>query len=396
MNDNTAQDINSPNISQTPVDDQLPQDHITPPQNPINPAPPPPSKPTPPLPPPPPRPALINTTGIKMKMPPILWKQTQDVLKELEQELGGPVLGYFTNFRITGEDVKYFYTHLASIGYQEKLFFILYTSGGDGTSAYRIASLLRAYCKELVIVIPEKAASAGTMLSLSGDTLMMTPLSYLTAVDTSVGHPLNPKDAHNRPVTVGLEEVRNAVEVLEKNSSPEKKTSIYETMFTYIHPVAYGNIVRTSSLSERLCRQLLDLRQTPPDETSTSTLINMLNHELPAHGYPITRDIAKNLGLPVVNASPKCDALLWQYINLNRAITEEVYTDISDSHQHKETILNIIESVGRRLAVRNSFDRRLDPIVKGWITLKDIYKWEAVHDIEENGEKKTVIESINF
>lgn len=336
-------------------------------------------------------------SAIKIKYPRILWKQTQEILSKLETVLGGPVIAYFAMSSIVGDDVKYFYTNLESIGPQEKLFFILYTSGGDGMSAFRIASLLKSFCKELVIVVPEKAASAGTMLSLAGDSIIMTPLSYLTAVDTSIVHPLNPRNRDNYPVSVELEEVRRAVELLEKSSGEgANKSEIYKTIFNYIHPVAYGNMSRTSTLSEMICKDILKLRKTQLSKEDADRLIDTLNRQLPAHGYPITRNIAKSLNLPVVDSSPELNNLLWKYINTNRAISEPIRTDFNDSCFHQETIVKIIESVGRRMTVRNSFERRLDPIIKGWTTLKDDYKWEATYEGEENGEKKVMVTSIDF
>jgi hypothetical protein len=331
------------------------------------------------------------------KLPPVMWSDTQETLKNIEKKLGGPVLSYFTSLSIVGDDVKYFYTHLRDIGFQKKLFFIIASSGGDGKSAYRIAALLKNYCDELVVVIPEIAASAATMLSLAGDSVIMTPLSFLTAVDTSITHPLNPKDRDNNPVRVELEEIRRAVEVLSKSKTENSDNyEIYKTIFSYIHPVAFGSMERTSTLSEMLCQDMLSLRKVTLDPTAASTLINKLNHEYPAHGYPITRQKAKSLGLPIVDSDDELNNMLWRYLNANRVLTEPVRTDFTDSYFHKETYINAIESVGRRLACRNSVERRLDPIIKGWTTLREEYKWEALFEVEKDGQKKLQISTLNF
>jgi len=342
-------------------------------------------------------PISVQNSAQKIKLPPLLWRQTQDLLMSLEAELGGPVLCYFTRESIVGDDVKYFYSHLSSIGKVDKLYFILYSAGGDGKSAFRIASFLKNYCKELIVVIPEMAASAATMLSLAGDSIMMTPLAYLTAVDTSITHPLNPKDVRNNPVKVELEELRRAIDTFSSsNNSNQDKIEIYKTIFNYIHPVALGSMERMSTLSETLCRDLLSLRNQQLPKDKIGTLINRLNRDYPSHGYPITRQIAKNLELPILETSERVDNLLWKYMSVIRIFTEQVRTDFNDSYFHTETYLTSIESVGRRVAVRRAMERRLDPIIKGWTTLREEFKWESIFEVEENGEKKLKITNLDF
>jgi ATP-dependent protease ClpP protease subunit len=326
-----------------------------------------------------------------------MWEQTQAILSKIEQKLGGKVVSYYTTGSIVADDVKYFYAHLKDIGYQDKLFFVLKSEGGDGKSAYRIASMLRNFCNELTIVIPEQAASAATMLSLAADKIIMTPLAYFTAVDTSIVHPLNPKDKNNSPVSIELEEVKKAVNVLlEEKSDKTDKLEVYKTIFNYIHPVAFGAMERTLNLSERLCKDILALRKDPPSDEEASKLINVLNQEYPSHVYPITRKKARELGLNVIDSDPELDSLLWSFININRYITEPVRTDINDSFFHTEKMINLIESTGRRLVVTNILERRLDPIIKGWTTLKDEYKWLAVYEAMEEGQKKVKVSFVDF
>ncbi len=341
----------------------------------------------------PPVPAPTDT--VKIKYSPILYKETQALISEIENKLSGKVLVYYTSGSIVGDDVKYFYTHLSEIGYQDKLYLILTTSGGDGQSAYRIASLIKSFCKELVVIVPEKAASAGTMLTLAGDQIMMTSMSYLTAVDTSVTHPLNPKDNENNPVSVELEEVRRAVETFEKNNKDDK-FNIYTTIFNYIHPVAFGNISRTSTLSEMLCRDLLHLRNSTPDEEYIKNLVNTLNHELPSHGYPITKEKAKSLGFPVIETPLEVTNLLWKLINSLRYTTDKVVTDLQETKNHTEKIINVIVSNGRKTWKRNTLIEKLDPTMKTWIKLKLEVCWESAQEKEVDGEKKVTISKIDL
>lgn len=338
-----------------------------------------------------------ETTIVQPKHPPLMWQQTQKILQEIGTRFESAVVSYYTRGPIANEDVKYFYTHLKNIGFQDKLYFIIISAGGDGLSAYRIASLLKSFCNELIIVIPEVAASAATMLSLAGEKIIMTSFSYLTAVDTSITHPLNPVDKNKNVVRIQLEEIRRATDALAKTyQEGESHKGVYETIFNHLHPVAYGALERASTLSEMLCRDILNLRKNPPAEEVATSLINKLNKEYPSHGYPITAQKAKSLGLPVEDADTETNNLLWSLLTLYGIITERVRTDYNDSFFRQEQYLNIIESVGRRLSVRNTMERRLDNILKGWTTLRDEYKWESLYEEEENGQMKLKMSNLNL
>lgn len=332
------------------------------------------------------------------KKPPIVWKETQQILSMIEKKLGGKVVTYYISpgWQMVQDDVKYFYSHLKNIEHQQKLFFILVSPGGSGMSAWRIASLLSNFCDELCIVLPEMAASAATMLSLAADELIMTPLAYLTAVDTSLYHPLNPRDSKNEPVSVELDEVKRAIKLLSKDKE-ENLSEAYKVVFNYIHPVALGAVERSTNLSEMLCQSIIDLRRKSILSPEVKKrIIDQLNSGYPTHGYPIPRHKAKELGLNVRDTDKELDDYLWILINTYRFMTEPARTDINQSSIHTETFTKVIESLGSRLVVHHTVERRLDPIIKGWSTFKDEFHWISIFEKEENGENKIKMSYLDF
>ena len=338
--------------------------------------------------------------SIPIKKPPLVWKETQGLLEKIEKKLSGKVVNYYVvpGFQIAQDDVKYFYSHLKKVGYQEKLFFVLVSGGGNGMAAWRIASLLSNFCGELVVVLPEIAASAATMLTLAADEIIMTPLAYLTAVDTSIFHPLNPKDERNRPVSVGLDEVKRSIEVLIKNQkSGGDKSEAYKTIFNYIHPVAFGAMERSTNLSEMICNDIMSLRRKDKlTEAQRKKIIKKLNTEYPAHTYPIPRDKAREIGLKISNSDEELDDLLWSLINTYRFMTDRIRTDLSASHIHTTEFIKVIESLNSRFVVSHTVERKLDPIIKGWSTFKDEFKWISFFEKEEKGEKKLIQSYLEF
>ncbi len=344
-----------------------------------------------------PQPMQTPAAKPQIKFPPLVWENTQSLIKQLETNLGGKVVTYYVNrgFRMVDDDVKYFYAHLRKIGHVDKLYFVISSSGGDGKAAFRIATLLKEYCGELVIVVPEIAASAATMLSLAADELMMTPLAFLTAVDTSIVHPLNPRDERNIPVSIELEEIKRAIQMLSVEQT--NNFEVYKTIFGYIHPAALGAMERSKNLSEMICMDILSLpRKTPYTAEVRKQIVENLNTQYPSHGYPIPRHKAKELGMNVTYTQQETNDILWNLINTYRYMTEPARTDLADSLFHTEQVFKVIESVDSRLALNNTLERRLDPIIKGWTTLKDEIKWINYFEKEVEGVKKVMMTYLDF
>lgn len=118
--------------------------------------------------------------------------------KKLEEKLNSKLLVYITSDRpgfetSIGQDViDIFINQLDNIGITEKISLYLYTRGGDTAVAWNIINLLRQYCDNLQVVIPHKAHSAGTLISIGANSIIMTKQATLGPIDPSINTPLNP------------------------------------------------------------------------------------------------------------------------------------------------------------------------------------------------------------
>ena len=65
----------------------------------------------------------------------------------------------------------------------EDLHLILATMGGDGESALRLIRQAQSRCRELTVIVPDQAKSAGTLLVLGAHNVCMGPTSDLGPVD---------------------------------------------------------------------------------------------------------------------------------------------------------------------------------------------------------------------
>jgi ClpP class serine protease len=122
----------------------------------------------------------------------------QHLIGQLEDLRKSRLLVYVTGDRrgletiIHSEAFDIFTHHLDSIGEINKISVFLYTQGGETLAAWSIANLVRQFCKSLEIIVPSKALSAGTLMCLGADSIIMTKQATLGPIDPSVNTPLNP------------------------------------------------------------------------------------------------------------------------------------------------------------------------------------------------------------
>src|SRR3712207_4525437 len=65
----------------------------------------------------------------------------------------------------------------------QDLHLLLSTPGGDGETAVRLVRSAQARCRELTVIIPDQAKSAGTLLAMGAHSILMGPPSDLGPVD---------------------------------------------------------------------------------------------------------------------------------------------------------------------------------------------------------------------
>ena len=95
--------------------------------------------------------------------------------------------------QIAPDVIDYFIDHLDKIGPCNKISLVLYTRGGDTSAARNIVNLLRMYCDILQVIVPHKAHSSGTIISLGANEVVMTKQATLGPIDPSLHTALNPQ-----------------------------------------------------------------------------------------------------------------------------------------------------------------------------------------------------------
>ncbi|MDO8551246.1 MAG: hypothetical protein Q7S03_01005 [bacterium] len=327
-----------------------------------------------------------------IKYPPLLLDKSQTILLDLEQKLGTKLLVYYTNHdsRITDEDVQFFFSHVRELPAESSLCLILISPGGSGTAAWRIANLLKNYCHNLTVIIPSQCASAATLLSLAADKILFGPAGYLTAIDTSLVHPLNPRFSERfEPTSISVDQVnriKNFINEDLKNHPCSK--SLSEILFEKIHPIVIGELERSSSLSKLIAINIMQLRNNVPSEEDQKRIADILNDSYPTHGYPIVLKEAQRIGLPAESTPSDLNTPLWDLTKLCSLISRKVVTNFSPDYYHLEGVPVMIESASKRTLFVASYDKRLGPRPgMGWLTENERSRWLVATPSENPAEK---------
>src|SRR5947207_7240224 len=196
---------------------------------------------------------------VRIKTPPLLFDATQRVISRIQRSVDGAFLTYWTSTSgsVCDNDVMALHELLQALGPQKQLTLFVKSDGGSGMAALRLVHLMRRYAKKVTVVAPLNCASAATMLALGADTIQMGPLSFLTAVDTSLEHDLSPLDHTNNLVAVSHDEVERVIRLWRASSRGSSAVNPYQERYKYLHPLVVAALDRASSLSLMLCREIL-------------------------------------------------------------------------------------------------------------------------------------------
>lgn len=233
--------------------------------------------------------------------------------KQIEAERGSRVLALVNSERlglqtqIARDAVAPFVSLLDEIGPTPKLSLILDTNGGQTSAAWRLINLIHSFCDELEVIIPTKAMSAGTLMSLGADKIVMTKQAALGPIDPSLdNHPLAP--ATSAPtgqvvkVSVSAEAVRGYIDEVKKDvTDPAIIAQVWTQLANQIHPLVLGEVFRAGVQIRSLASSLIKRQVT--DEAKQAEIIQLLCSDSGSHDYTINRRHAAEIGLNVEKPS---------------------------------------------------------------------------------------------
>ena len=247
----------------------------------------------------------------------------KELIKQLEALRSSRVITYITGDRQPfatkiGTDVTpIFNRHLEKIGYKpEKISLFLFTSGGDMMTPIRLVKLIRSHSKNFEVMVPFRAHSAGTLLSLGADNIVMGKLGELSPVDPTTLHPFNPRNPDNQKqvLEVSVEDLISYFMLAKEKAGikEEQMIEVFKQLADKMHPLSLGNVYRAFRMAKILTERILETHMDKnKDSEKIKKIVNELTGDICVHGYPITRDEAYILGLKIDKADGNLDKFMW-------------------------------------------------------------------------------------
>ncbi|TKD40203.1 MAG: serine protease, partial [Mesorhizobium sp.] len=237
----------------------------------------------------------------------------KSIYKKIEREHDTKVIAYVTGDRPNAETqigadcIDIFVDILDKIGPTKRISLLLHTNGGNTAAAWRLVNLIKTFCDEFEVFIPYKAMSAGTLISLGAQKIVMTKQAALGPIDPSLVHPLGPHVPNGNQlarIPVSVEAVRGYLDAAATDLKIDNVAvlgSILMDLASKVHPLVLGEIFRSRAQIRFLALKLL--KEHVKDSDKVQAIIDFLCADSGSHDYTMNRREARALGLPIATPS---------------------------------------------------------------------------------------------
>jgi hypothetical protein len=239
--------------------------------------------------------------------------ERKPLYEAIEHARDTKIISYVTGDRPNAETqigadcIDIFVDHLDTIGPTKRISLLLHTNGGNTAAAWRLVNLIKTFCDEFEVLIPYKAMSAGTLISLGAHHIIMTKQAALGPIDPSLVHPLGPQISNGNQlarIPVSVEAVRGFLDAAKVDLKIEDSAllgSILNDLSNKVHPLVLGEIFRSRAQIRFLAEKLLN--EHVQDSGKVQAIVDFLCADSGSHDYTINRREAAALGLPVEKPS---------------------------------------------------------------------------------------------
>ncbi|MGY5854083.1 MAG: hypothetical protein RTU92_10990 [Candidatus Thorarchaeota archaeon] len=235
-----------------------------------------------------------------------------EIIKQIEEKRKSKVIIYITSDRknlevpTTEDSVTLLHEHILALDQSErsKLDIILYSRGGDSDVPWSIASMFREYSQDgsFSVLIPYRAHSAATVISLGADEIVMSKKAELGPIDITISQgPYNPTEGDSlQRLPVSVEDVMGYFALLDKLGCARtgEKMRGFEMLTEKVHPLVLGTVSRLLEQTQLVALRLLGTRTNPFSEEKNREIVKRLSSEIYSHRHTINRTEAiKQLGM---------------------------------------------------------------------------------------------------
>ena len=266
----------------------------------------------------------------------------KQIIQELEKERNSKVICYLTSDKLAPQplvfatqvalDILPLFTEILESFRKKpnKITLVLDTTGGNLDTPWPLVNLIREYCKEFEVIVLNKSLSAGTLIALGADKIVMSEFSHLSPVDPAQTR----TDPNNKPVKIEVEDIISYIDFFKKKIGITEQSGLTEMtkeINKEVPPTVIGSVNRTHYLIRRLSKNLLQLQKNKLADKRIDEIVEYLTEKLYSHRHFINRNEAKKI------------------IGFGDVIE---YSD----KETKKTIMNIINYFNDLLQTKEAFD----------------------------------------
>jgi hypothetical protein len=244
----------------------------------------------------------------------------KELIKQIQDNRKSKLVTYITGDRrfvgalIAEDAVRPLYEQLLTVGKSERIDLFLYSRGGDVSVPWRIVSMFREFCKDFSVIVPYKAHSAATLLSLGADEIIMGKKSELSPIDPTLTRRAM-GETSGPPQDISVEDVNSYLSFIKDRANINDQSalaSMVSILANNIAPLTLGNVNRQNSHIRLVARKLLTSRKQKLDEPKINSIIETLTEKIYSHGHAIGRKEAEEIGLPIQRPKEELEDIIWK------------------------------------------------------------------------------------
>jgi len=249
--------------------------------------------------------------------------QRQSMIKTIEQQHDCHLICYVTGkyAGIQRDDTVGFMEMLHNIQPGENIDLLLHSGGGDVDAAEKLVALVQATVGDgqLRVIIPDFAKSAGTLMVLGADSLIMSDSSELGTIDPQI----STQDGRGNEIYHSVLSYLDAFQTHSKALRTDPDDPVARLMLDKLDPITLRHFQAIRDRARSFAEDQLR-RKGRNFSKIASELLDITRW--PSHGQMIKWQDVKEMGLPVEYLEPRSDQ--WQtywrlYCLLRLAVKDE-------------------------------------------------------------------------
>jgi membrane-bound ClpP family serine protease len=246
----------------------------------------------------------------------------QALIRSIEEASGRPLICYVSGKTavIDRDDAAGFMEVLHNIAPETGIDLLLHTRGGDVDAAEKLLTLVQATVGggQLRIIIPDFAKSAGTLMALGADLLIMSDSSELGTIDPQIWA----DDGHGNDICHSVLSYLDAFRLHSDALRRNPNDPVARLMLDKLDPTTLRKYEATRDRARNFAEDQLK-RKGRNFSKIASALLDTTRWQ--SHGQMIKWQDVRDLGLPVEYLSPRDDRWLayWRLYCLLRLAVKD-------------------------------------------------------------------------